>query len=282
MSPSLLIVEDDDTARLLLTNVLKRAGYHVTAAADGESAIELLNNPAVADTEGYPYDVVITDIRMQGLDGIEVMHIAMKKQPPPAVILMTGYSSVETAVAALRANAYDYLMKPCDTADLLRCVAGAVQHRIAELQRTSAMNLLTRGLDQLQEASTLLSNRTPASPATATDSDVQSVAKPERFLHVGSLCLDMFRHTATFEDQSLQLTPIEYELLRCLANQTGRVVSYQDIVEQTHETSVSTNEAQVLLRTHVRNLRRKIDPDYIINVRGTGYMLIVPDTTTDE
>jgi DNA-binding response OmpR family regulator len=280
MTPSLLVVEDDDTARVLLTNVLKRAGYHVTAASDGETAIQLLNNAGGTLAEGYPYDVVITDIRMQGLDGIEVMHVAMRNDPPPAVILMTGFSSVETAVAALRAHAFDYLLKPCDTEDLLRCVEGAVHHRNAEIQRTNAIEMLSRGLDQLQGAASP-GNR-GGQMAERADNEPQVLDRSERFLQVGDLCLDLFRHTMTFQDVSVQLTPIEYELLLCLAETPGRVMKYQEIAYATHGSRVSTNEAQVLLRTHVRNLRKKIDPEYIVNVRGTGYMLVVPGQNGEE
>ncbi len=277
-TPSLLIVEDDEKARVLLTNVLKRAGYYVTAASDGETAIQLLSNATANPSEGYPYDVVITDIRMQGLDGIEVMHMAMKLTPPPAVILMTGYSSVETAVTALRAHAYDYLLKPCDTEDMLRCVDGAVRHRNNELRRAEAINLLTRGLDQLQQTDhqIAMSSQQPDFQNLSSTAGVTG-----RFFRVGDMIIDLFRHTATYQEQQLQLTPIEYELLRCLAQSAGQVLSYQTIAEQTHGSSVDTSEAQVLLRTHIRNLRRKINPDYIVNVRGTGYMLVVPEERGD-
>jgi DNA-binding response OmpR family regulator len=279
MTESLLVVEDDDTARMLLTNVLKRAGYRVTAASDGETAIELLSNPTRNASDGYPYDVVITDIRMQGLDGIEVMHIAIKQKPPPSVILMTGYSSVETAVAALRANAYDYLMKPCDTADLLRCVSGALHHRVAELQKAEAISLLTRGLGQLQEADYSLAIRSESS--VSSSHEFYANDKTDQFLYIGKLCLDIFRHTAMFDNRQIPITPIEFDLLRCLAEQINRVITYQDIVVQTHGTPMSIREAQALLRTHVSNLRRKIDPEYIVNVRGIGYLLNVPCRTFD-
>jgi DNA-binding response OmpR family regulator len=230
-------------------------------------------NNAVAETGSSPYDVVVTDIRMKGVDGIDVMHAARQYTPPPAVILLTGYGSVETAIAALRADAYDYLLKPCDTAELLRCVDGAVQNRLAELKRTDAINMLSRCVEQLQSP-----NKThPSQPADCM-LDITNVAEQaERFMQVGLLQLDLFRHNATFDEQQLQLTPIEYALLHCLAENPGRVFRYQDIVKHTHGSTVSSHEAQALLRAHIHNLRRKIDPDYLVNVRGIGYMLIAPE-----
>lgn len=293
MTASILLVEDDDTARVLLSNVLKRAGYQVTATADGERAIQLLNSSSAAEPEGSTYDVVLTDIRMHGKDGIAVMHAASRQKKPPAVILMTGYGSIETAVAALRANAYDYLLKPCDTGDLLQCVAGAVQHRSADMQRADAVRMLTHYVEQLQMADSTHARFPPRisepsfqEPAgeTAAGEDkpargekVEKDEQEERFIQVGHLCLDLFRHTVTFHEYPLQVTPTEYTLLQCLAKNPGRVLRYHEIVQYTHSSQVSNNEAQVLLRAHVHNLRRKIDPSYLINVRGIGYMLVVPD-----
>lgn len=277
MTASILLVEDDDTARTLLTNILTRTGYQVTPAPDGETAVSFLyrTTPGVEPPPEQLYDVVITDIRMRELDGIAVMQAAMEQTPPPAVILMTGYSSVETAIAALRGHAYDYLLKPCDTSDLLECVAGAIQHRTANIQRNDAITLLSKCVNQLQEAN-ILDTRTP-SPAKHTTPEPPLPERTERFARVGSLVLDLFRHTATFQEQPLQLTPIEYALLRSLAETPGRVHRYQDIAMQTHGTPMSNNEAQVLLRAHVHNLRRKITPSYLVNVRGTGYMLVNPE-----
>lgn len=301
MTASILLVEDDDTARVLLSNVLKRAGYQVTAAANGERAIQLLNSASAAEPEGSTYDVVLTDIRMHGKDGIAVMHAASRQKKPPAVILMTGYGSIETAVAALRANAYDYLLKPCDTGDLLQCVAGAVQHRSADMQRADAVRMLTHYVEQLQMADNPHTRIPPrisepslqepvsetaaggerATRAEKSESEKEEQAE-ERFIQVGDLCLDLFRHTVTFHEYPLQVTPTEYTLLQCLAKNPGRVLRYHEIVQYTHSSQVSNNEAQVLLRAHVHNLRRKIDPSYLINVRGIGYMLVVPDEDTPE
>ncbi|NJN65606.1 MAG: response regulator transcription factor [Chloroflexaceae bacterium] len=276
MTPSILLVEDDAMARTLLTSVLKRTGYEVTAAPDGETAIQLLSSPSGADAAGA-YDVVITDIRMPGLDGIEVMQEARKKTPPPAVILMTGYGSVETAITALRCHAYDYLLKPCDTADLLRCVAGAVQHRVAEQRRADAVNLLAQCLDQLQFADP----PGPSPEGGPPQKEAPIPDKPERFIRIGDLCLDLFRHVVTFQDQPIPVTPIEFAVLRCLSQSPGRVFSHQEIIQHTHGSVVSSKESQALLRPHVHNLRRKIASSYLVNVRGKGYMLVNPEATSN-
>jgi DNA-binding response OmpR family regulator len=88
--------------------------------------------------------------------------------------------------------------------------------------------------------------------------------------------LDRYRHAATFHSQPLRLTPIEYALLLCLGELQGRVLGYSDIVRRTHGYTVEDSEAQSMLKVHVHNLRQKISPSYLVNVRGTGYMLAAP------
>lgn len=270
MAPSILLVEDDDTARVLLSNVLTRAGYHVTESSDGETAIRLLTSCSSDNPPVCTYDVVLTDIRMRGQDGIAVMNVARQQTPPPSIILLTGYGSVETAIEALRANAYDYMLKPCDTGDLLRRVAGAVQQRLVELQRADAQDLLARCLDHSDTRESW-----PERPAP-TEAPPFQRNPADRFIQAGSLCLDLFRYTATFDGRPLHVTPIEYALLNSLAEKPGEVLSYEDIVYRTHGSRVTRNEALTLLRAHIHNLRRKLDPDYIVNIRGLGYMLSIP------
>jgi DNA-binding response OmpR family regulator len=272
MGVNILLVEDDSTARMLLADVLEGAGYQVTTARDGEVALELLS--------AQVFDVVITDIRMRQVDGIKVLEAARQLTPPPSVILLTGFGSLETAVAALRAGAHDYLLKPAAPKDLLSRVAKAVERRSAEVRQNEAARIIAQGLAHLQghvpigAYSPLEEIALPGEPTEMPQSD--------RYLHVGSLSIDTFRHTATFDNQTMHLTPIEYALLHCLAASQGRVVSYSEIVRCSHGYEPDEAEAQSLLKAHVRNLRRKINSRYLVNVRGTGYMLVDPDKTEDD
>jgi len=100
----ILIVEDDPGLRFTMTDALEEKGFAVTGASSGTEAIRLLH--------GAPFDVVVTDLRLPGADGMEVLREARGKVPPPSVIVMTGYGSVESAVAAMKSGAEDYLTKP--------------------------------------------------------------------------------------------------------------------------------------------------------------------------
>jgi DNA-binding response OmpR family regulator len=93
-------------------------------------------------------------------------------------------------------------------------------------------------------------------------------------LRVGPLSIDTARRIARWGEQRLVLTPIEHALLHYLAKAPGRVHSYRAIVEWTHNVSLSDTEAKLLIKSHVRNLRRKIEPGYLIHSKCTGYMLV--------
>ncbi len=262
MKTQVLIVEDDTTARMLLEDVLTDAGYHVTAAPDGETAIALLRQ--------HEFIVVLTDIRMRSVDGIQVLSAAKQQERAPSVILLTGYGSLDTSIAALRAGADDYLLKPCEPVELLAGVAKAVQRRQEQQRQADAIQTIFHGLDQLRSRT----QPSAAEPTIAPPTDEE----PGRYLRIGQLTIDCFRHAAAFNGQTLHLTPIEYALLFCLAEAQGRVVGYSEIIRRTHGLSADEMEAQTLIKPHIRNLRRKIEPAYLSNVRGTGYVLAAPHT----
>ena len=106
--------------------------------------------------------------------------------------------------------------------------------------------------------------------------DDSSKAEAHRYLRVGNLTLDVYRHRVLLNDEPLRVTQIEYELLHCLAIAQGRVLTYREIASHTHHQEMDESEARMLLKQHVRNLRSKIGGDYVINIRGTGYMLVDP------
>lgn len=272
MNAHILVVEDDPTTRLSIIAILDSVGYQVMSAADGEAAIALIQQAAA---EGTPYDVIITDIRMGMIDGIEVLYAARKTSRPPEVIILTGYGTMDTTIAALRAGAYDYLIKPCKPNDLLKYVSGAIERHTTELRRDDAIRMITHAVSQLQYVPPLAA-APPNGEIILPPSNRADTDQTERFIHVGALNIDTFRHIVTCNQQVIRLTPIEYDLLACLANAQGRVLGYSEIVQQTHKHDVDKNEAQGLLKTHIQNLRRKIGAEYVVSVRSTGYMLVDP------
>ncbi len=104
MPKRLLIVEDEETLRESLKRVFIRDGYEVDGAGSSEAALKTINN-------AY-YDLVISDIVLPGINGITFLKRCKENNPDLKVIIITAFASIETAVEAIRAGAYDYIVKP--------------------------------------------------------------------------------------------------------------------------------------------------------------------------
>lgn len=120
----ILVVEDDPGLRFTMTDSLEEAGCAVTPVYDGAEAIRLLGSER--------FDVVVTDIRLPGKDGLEVLREAKTKIPPPSVITITGYGSIESAVAAMKLGAEEYLTKPFTMEEFLLMLQKVLRVRSLE------------------------------------------------------------------------------------------------------------------------------------------------------
>jgi len=120
VSNCILVVDDDDAHRGMLRTMLRSWGYAVEEAADGDEAVSLVREKS--------FDAVLTDVRMARMDGIHALRNILEYNPALPVVLMTAYSSVETAVEALRLGAYDYLVKPLDFEALRHTLEKAIEH----------------------------------------------------------------------------------------------------------------------------------------------------------
>ena len=118
---NILIADDEDGVRESLAEVLAEEGYRVTQVSDGEQAVEALN--------AQEFDIVISDVRMPKVDGLEVLQRAREVSPQTMVLLMTAHASVDTAVQALRRGAQDYLLKPLLFEDALHKIQYLLRNR---------------------------------------------------------------------------------------------------------------------------------------------------------
>lgn len=271
MTTHILVVEDDENLRVMITHMLQRMNYQVTQAADGERAVELLTQSAA---QQVVYDIVLTDIVMGQTNGIEVMQVARSQAYAPEVILLTGHSSLTTAIEAVRRGAFDYILKPCPREALLERVSTCAEQRKTRLdqrQRAEALDKITELITRIPQGSD-----TPAPSLTAEPINYPLLPQ-ERHLRVGLLHIDTHRHEVRFDDQVLHVTPTEYMILAALAATPGQVLPYSEIIRHTHGYLIEAVEAHGLLRTHIRNLRRKFDRRYLVSVYAVGYMLIDPD-----
>jgi len=139
MSKSVLIVEDETVLRESLAELMTGEGYEILQAADGKAAYDIVLS--------RPVDVVVTDVRMAGMDGLTLLGHMKQIAPQTPVIVATAFGTVEMAVSAMRAGAYDYLLKPVQFDDMLLKVQRALQY--GEMARTQLV--IT---EQLAEKST--------------------------------------------------------------------------------------------------------------------------------
>ena len=114
----LLVVEDRDPLRRMMQHALAGEGYEVVAVATGEEGIERLRSE--------PFDLVLTDLKLPGASGLDVLTAARERPPGPPVVVLTGYGSVPTAVEAMRRGAYTFLEKPIEIDELSRLVSEAL------------------------------------------------------------------------------------------------------------------------------------------------------------
>jgi len=159
----ILIAEDEANLRLVLQKELERLGYRVQAAPDGEAALRKLEESNV--------DVLLCDINMPRMDGMELLRRVYQRPNPPEVIMLTGQATVETAVEAMKLGAYDYLTKPYSITELdVRVKQAADKRRLRvdnvrlreQLARQSALPEIVSVSEVMKEAIRLIERVAPS------------------------------------------------------------------------------------------------------------------------
>ena len=238
MKPNILVVDDETVARQSLSDILKLEGFAVTSAPNGQAAVEYVRT--------HSGDVMIVDLRMPGMDGLEVVQVLNQLSPETEVILLTAFGSTETAIQALRLRIHDYLLKPSSPAQIISSVKKALTHRAAktQLRNTDADNV-----DESIEVVTL---------KDGTE-------------------IDLSRRQIKYKNKLEHLTPAEGRLLRILIKNEGKVFSHRELVLLVQGYDTSQREAPEILRPLVSRLRHKLEQfpllsEQVVSVRGTGYL----------
>lgn len=117
----ILVVDDEEMLCDMLFDVLSQAGYTVKTARDG--------NDAIAQIENEPFEIVITDLKMPGMSGLELLQRVQKINPDICVLIITTYSTVESAVNAMKLGAYDYICKPFELDEIKVIIERAVERQ---------------------------------------------------------------------------------------------------------------------------------------------------------
>ena len=133
MKPRVLVVDDEQKFVDYLSERLTIRDYDVTTSLSGQDAVD--------QVKGYNFDVVILDVAMPGMDGIEALREIKKIKPLTEVIMLTGNATVETAVEGMHLGAFDYLMKPCETEDLTSKIRKAYERKTEQEERIRAVKV---------------------------------------------------------------------------------------------------------------------------------------------
>ena len=147
MPPRVLIVDDEESVTVTMAAILEMDGYSVATALRGDEAL--------AQIEAETFDLVLTDLRLDDFDGMDVLAAARRKSRETVGIVLTGYASMESAVKALREGAYDYMLKPADVEELRATVARGIERRkLGEQLRERVADLedANRTINELNES----------------------------------------------------------------------------------------------------------------------------------
>lgn len=253
----LLVVDDEANIRLTLSTLLTRAGYAVTTASNGEEAVVLLKQ--------RPFDLMLVDLKMPGMDGMQVVAAARDLQRDTAIIVLTGHGTLETAIEGLHHSIFDYLLKTSDPSQVMERVKAGLEDRYQKMRQRDLLDVVGAAVQELRGGP----NQADPGPSTGA---------PERIITVGELQLDTWHQVAMLADRSLSLTPTEFRVLLCLAEHAGQMLSYAQLVRCAQGYDTGELEAGELIKPHIHHLRQKLEPDpasprYLLNVRGKGYIL---------
>ncbi len=233
----ILIVDDEDIARLTLAEILRLEGYEIKSVSNGEAAVEALRCE--------PFDVMVLDLKMTGMSGMDVLRLIVDSLPDLSVIVLTAYGTIDTAIQAIRYRVHDYLLKPVSPEQVLE----SIEKALAKKQQLEASR---------QEASQPARNNVVPLP--------------------GGALLTWDKRQISWTNGSLSLTPTEARLMKILFDRKNEMVTHSELVFLIQGYQIESEEAAKILRPVVSRLRQKLSGvpewgDRIKNVRGSGYLL---------
>ena len=240
MKSNILVVDDENVARQSLADILKLEGYNVASAPNGQAAVEYVRT--------HPVDLMVVDLRMPGMDGLEVIQVVNQIAPDTEIVLLTAFGSTNSAVQALRLRIHDYLTKPTAPAQVIASVKKGFTRRSAKLEAKSG---------------------------SGESNEIDELAV-EYKLKDGTV-VDLSRRQIRSGKKVEHLTPAEGRLLHILMENPGKVFSHRELVLLVQGYDTSQREAPEILRPLVSRLRHKLEKfpilsERVASVRGTGYL----------
>lgn len=233
MTYRILVVDDETTLRHFLRLNLQDQGYLVTEAADGKTAIRLIDQ--------HHFDVALVDLRLTDMDGLDIMRHLRRVSPQTSVIILTAYATLDSSIEALRQGAHDYLIKPCNTTELLTSVADGIARQSAE-------------------------------PPNLRREEDQTV------LEVRDLKLNLTNRQVSRDGETINLTPTEFDILATLMANPETAIDSITLIKQVRGYEATEADARAIARVHIHRLRHKLEidpanPKYVSTVAGGRYLI---------
>jgi len=220
-----LVVDDDASLAEMLSIVLRQEGFDTTTVPRGDHALEAFHR--------YRPDLVLLDLMLPGLDGIEVCRLIRRESGVP-IVMLTAKGDTIDVVTGLESGADDYVVKPFKPKELIARIRARVRRFDAQVDEPLA---------------------------------------------IGDITIDVAGHKVTRDGTPINLTPLEFDLLVCLARRPNQVFSREVLLEQVwgYRHAADTR----LVNVHVQRLRSKVEhdpenPEIVVTVRGVGYKAGTP------
>lgn len=222
MNELILVVDDEPKIVKLARDYLEKGGYQVVTAVNGKDA--------VATARHEQPDLIVLDLNLPGMDGLDVCRQLRRESAVP-IIMLTARIDETDRLIGLELGADDYIVKPFSPRELVARVRAVLRR-------------------------------------------VQGGVGPANIIRVGDLEIDLQGHRVMRNDETLRLTPLEFNLLALLAQHPGQTFSRERMMERLHGYSHDSYDRSI--DAHIKNLRRKLEPNpsepiYILTVYGIGY-----------
>lgn len=261
-----LVVDDEARLRNMMGTMIRQEGYIADEAGNGEEALELL--------ERAPYDLMTLDMVMPGMGGVQVIQHARQIRPDVSIIVITAHPTVDSAIAAVKADVADYLTKPCTLDDLILTISRTMQERARQQRRQRLLDMVGDAIDTLRQSDE--KNK----PASAPSTTLPRLISSEHCLQVGPLTLDREKRLVTLNDnppRTVELTESEVAILIAFMETPNQVFTYSQLAD----TALGYKDmdkwtVEGIIRSSVFRLRQKLDAgangrQLIRTVRGRGY-----------
>ena len=258
----ILIIDDEPALRKTMARILQNAGLEVTTAESAEQGLDYLKS-----TE---FDMILTDLRMPGMQGLDALKHIHANYPTLPVILFTAQPDVNSAVDALRHGATDYMLKPIKPEVMIERTRAILLER----QREKRKREILLEIESLRnELKGLEEGKQPDIPSTSASTE------KERYLKRGAIVIDLHARRVMINDEPHNTPPTSFDYLLVLARHAPNVVDFQTLVAEAQGYQTDLREAQELTKWHIHQLRQIMEKDarnpvYLLNVRGTGYRLV--------